>query len=284
MGRSSRIHRSPSDSQASCAPPIPAAVPVARLSGKAGGCDPTGSLATVLASIDEWRLAAPFGSPSECRAQPGFRRLTRMSVSPLLPSSAADRRRYPIVGLGSRRELFQDGIETTHAAWAELVAVCDSNPGRIELARQRSGRNGAPVPAGYLAADFDRMLRERRPDVVIVTTPDATHHDYLIRAMDAGCDVITGKPMTTDAVKCRQILETQRRTGRSCRVTFNYRYSPPRSQVRVAAAVAGSLARRVRTPFPVGVSVRTTPKLSHQITYSLCRGLPLSASSTATSS
>lgn len=155
-----------------------------------------------------------------------------MPASPLLPPSAATRRRYAIVGLGSRRELYQDGIETTHAAWAELVAVCDTNPGRLEHARQRSERNGAPAPVGYLAADFDRMLRERRPDVVIVTTPDATHHDYLIRAMDAGCDVITEKPMTTDAAKCRQILETQRRTGRSCRVTFNYRYSPPRSQVK----------------------------------------------------
>ncbi|MBL9209291.1 MAG: Gfo/Idh/MocA family oxidoreductase [Opitutaceae bacterium] len=155
-----------------------------------------------------------------------------MSVSPPSLLSATPRRRYAIVGLGSRRVLYQDGIETTHAAWAELVAVCDANPGRLEHARQRSGKNGAPAPAGYLAADFDRMLRERRPDVVIVTTSDATHHDYLIRAMEAGCDVITEKPMTTDAEKCRQIVAAQRRTGRSCRVTFNYRYSPPRSQVK----------------------------------------------------
>jgi predicted dehydrogenase len=142
------------------------------------------------------------------------------------------RRRYAIVGLGSRHELYQDGIEQTHARWAELVGVCDSNPGRIELARKRSARNGAPVPAGYSAADFDLMLREQRPQIVIVTTSDASHHEYLIRAMEAGCDVITEKPMTTDAEKCRQILDARRRTGRRCRVTFNYRYSPPRSQVK----------------------------------------------------
>jgi predicted dehydrogenase len=155
-----------------------------------------------------------------------------MSASPLPPSSTSARRRYAIVGLGSRHELYQDGIEKTHAAWAELVAVCDSNPGRIELARHRSAQNGAPVPPGYAAADFSQLLRERRPDVVIVTTSDSSHHEYLIRAMEAGCDVITEKPMTIDAVKCRQILETRRRTGRRCRVTFNYRYSPPRSQVK----------------------------------------------------
>ena len=155
-----------------------------------------------------------------------------MSVPPPSPPSAFSRRRYALVGLGSRRELYQDAIETSHAAWAELVAVCDSNAGRIELARRRSARNGAAVPPGYLAGDFAALLRERRPEVVIVTTTDGSHHEYLIRAMEAGCDVITEKPMTTEAAHCRQILETQRRTGRRCRVTFNYRYSPPRTQVK----------------------------------------------------
>lgn len=152
--------------------------------------------------------------------------------SPPLNSGRAARRRYAIVGLGSRRELYQDAIEGVHAAQAELVAVCDRNAGRVELARARSARRGAVVPRGYAAADFDRLLRECRPDAVIVTTSDATHHEYLVRAMEAGCDVITEKPMTTDAARCRQILDTVRRTGRRCRVTFNYRYSPPRAQVK----------------------------------------------------
>jgi predicted dehydrogenase len=156
-----------------------------------------------------------------------------MSVSQTSSSSPQNvRRRYAIVGLGSRHELYQDAIEKTHARWSELVAVCDSNPGRIDVARERSVRNGAGVPPGYNASDFGLLLRERRPDVVIVTTSDASHHEYLIRAMEAGCDVITEKPMTTDVEKCRQILDARSRTGRHCRVTFNYRYSPPRSQVK----------------------------------------------------
>jgi predicted dehydrogenase len=50
--------------------------------------------------------------------------------------------------------------------------------------------------------------------------------------MELGCDVVTEKPMTTDDQKCRRILETQARTGREIRVTFNYRYAPPRSQIK----------------------------------------------------
>jgi predicted dehydrogenase len=148
------------------------------------------------------------------------------------PAAGSARRRYAIVGLGSRHELYQDGIEKTHAAYAQLVGVCDVNPGRVELARQRSAHNGAPIPPGYRASEFDRMIAETKPEVVVVVTADAVHHDYLVRAMEAGCDVITEKPMTTDAAKCQQILDACRRTGRHCRVTFNYRYSPPRSQVK----------------------------------------------------
>ncbi len=38
--------------------------------------------------------------------------------------------------------------------------------------------------------------------------------------------------MTTTAEKCQRILDAKRRTGRNIRVTFNYRYSPPRTQVK----------------------------------------------------
>ena len=145
-----------------------------------------------------------------------------------------------------------------HATHAELVGLCDPNPGRIELARQRSVQNGAPVPRGYLTADFDRMLAEVRPDTVIVTTIDAAHHEYLLRAMEAGCDVITEKPMTIDAEKCRQILETRERTGRRCRVTFNYRYSPPRSQVK-DLLMSGEIGQILSVDFPW---LRTQPTKS----------------------
>jgi predicted dehydrogenase len=155
-----------------------------------------------------------------------------MDVPPSSIPPTGRRRRYAIVGNGSRSQLYQDAIQTEYKASTELVAVCDANPERLEVARRRSAKKGAAIPAGYAAADFDRMIRETRPDIVIVTTIDFTHHDYIIRAMEAGCDVITEKPMTTTAEACRAILDARRRTGRHCRVTFNYRYSPPRSQVK----------------------------------------------------
>jgi len=142
------------------------------------------------------------------------------------------RRRYAIVGVGSRHTMYQDAIEKNYREYAELVAVCDINPGRLKVAQKRSGANSAPVPRGYLHTEFDAMIRETKPDVLIVTTVDSTHDEYLIRAMDAGVDVVTEKPMTTDPEKCQRILDACHRTGKHVRVLFNYRYSPPRTQVK----------------------------------------------------
>lgn len=144
----------------------------------------------------------------------------------------AERRRYAIVGTGSRHGMYRTAIEGAYSEHAELVALCDTNPGRMELSRQRSFANGAPMPPAYLAGDFDRMVQETAPQVIIVTTMDSTHSDYIVRGMELGCDVITEKPMTTTAEKCQAILDAKARTGRNVRVTFNYRYSPPRTQVK----------------------------------------------------
>jgi predicted dehydrogenase len=43
---------------------------------------------------------------------------------------------------------------------------------------------------------------------------------------------MTEKPMTTDEKKCRAIFAAQKKTGRKIIVTFNYRYSPHRTQVK----------------------------------------------------
>ena len=141
------------------------------------------------------------------------------------------KKRYVQVGLGSRSKMYSRAIIDQYDSTAELVGLCDTNPGRLQLRVDWSAEHGVSVP-GYSADRFDQMIAETRPDCVIVTTVDATHDDYICRAMELGCDVITEKPMTTDAVKLARILEAQRRSGRSIKVTFNYRYSPVRTQVK----------------------------------------------------
>lgn len=141
------------------------------------------------------------------------------------------RRRFAQIGLGGRHTMFRNAIVGKYSDCCEMVAFSDLNEGRLNLAIGQVAQKGPTVP-GYPSADFDRMIRETRPDCVIVTTRDCFHDQYIVRAMELGCDVITEKPMTTDEAKCQKILDTQKQTGRKCTVTFNYRYSPPRTQVK----------------------------------------------------
>jgi predicted dehydrogenase len=145
--------------------------------------------------------------------------------------AAGRKRKFVNVGVGSRSRMYLTAVTKSFAEGNELVAICDTNPGRLDVAAAFVAPNGAK-PKKYLAADFDKMIKETKPDCVIVTTPDAFHDEYIVRALDAGCDCITEKPLTTTPAKAQRILDACKRNNRHVRVLFNYRYSPPRTQIK----------------------------------------------------
>ena len=143
------------------------------------------------------------------------------------------RKRYAVVGTGGRGLSFVNSVAGRFKDNCELVGICDTNPARMEYYNRHvvDELGGRPVEA-FDAADFDDMVRRTRPDTVIVTTVDAFHHRYIVRAMELGCDAITEKPMTIDAAKCRAIMDAVSRTGRKLTVAFNYRWRPGCTLVR----------------------------------------------------
>jgi len=143
------------------------------------------------------------------------------------------KKRYALVGTGSRAGMYVEALMSTYRDNTELVALCDLSQTRMDWYNQQIvARTGLPPRPTYRAAQFAQMITEHKPDVVIVTTMDSTHHEYITQAMDLGCDVITEKPMTTDLPRMRAIFDAIARTGRSLRVTFNYRYSPAYTRFR----------------------------------------------------
>ena len=143
------------------------------------------------------------------------------------------KKRYAHVGLGIRSTMFTDAMVGDFEKHCDLVALCDINQGRMDLCNRRIRKKNSQPVKTYKAEQFEQMIAEQKPDVVIVTTgPDVTHCHYICKAMELGCDVVTEKPMTVDEASCKKIIDTQKKTGRNIQVTFNYRYSPPRSQVK----------------------------------------------------
>ncbi|OEO28153.1 myo-inositol 2-dehydrogenase [Devosia insulae DS-56] len=139
--------------------------------------------------------------------------------------------KYAIVGVGGRHAMFRRAITQTHAEGNDLVALCDVNETRLALSAGKIPKKGNGI-ATYEAADFERMIAEQQPDTVIVTTPDYLHHEYIVAALKAGRNVMTEKPMTVDLAKLRAVLEAQQQSGKRLTVTFNYRYTPARTQLK----------------------------------------------------
>jgi predicted dehydrogenase len=143
------------------------------------------------------------------------------------------KKRYVIVGTGGRSWMFISALADTYRNECDLVAFCDLNQTRMNFYNREIARKfGASPVSTYHPEQFDAMVQEKKPDVVIVSSIDRTHHIYICRAMELGCDVITEKPLTVDIEKAEEILKAIERTGRKLTMTFNYRYSPLRSKVK----------------------------------------------------
>lgn len=148
------------------------------------------------------------------------------------------KKKYAVAGASSRAlNMFLQPFEE-NAELGEIVALFSNN---AKSAQQITGKvEGLSIP---IYNDFDRMITEKKPDVVIVTTIDKLHHVYIIRAMELGCDVITEKPLTIDEEKANAILETKRKTGKNLTITFNFRFVPYNQKVKelISSGVIGDI-------------------------------------------
>lgn len=137
-----------------------------------------------------------------------------------------NKKRVAMVGTGVRGlGMWGKPVLEEFGDTVEFVGLCDINKGRVETGKKFLGVSCNTY------TDFDMMMKEAKPDALIVTTVDATHHEFIIKGMNYGADIITEKPMTTDEKKCEAILDAERQTGKKIKVTFNYRYSPHRQKL-----------------------------------------------------
>ncbi len=136
-------------------------------------------------------------------------------------------KKYVIVGCGYRGiTSYAVPIVKEYQDCAELCGAYDVNRKRAELVSEYTGET---VP---VFDSFEKMLEETKPDTVIVTTVDAFHDEYIIKALYSGCDVISEKPLTTTFEKALAIKKAEEETGKHVTVTFNLRFRPDFRRVK----------------------------------------------------
>ena len=142
-------------------------------------------------------------------------------------STPAKKKKLALVGTGIRGSTFWGKrIIDQYGDIIEFVGLCDINPGRVEFVKKYMDVN-CPV-----FTDFEEMMKKTRPDMLIVTTVDATHHQFIIRGLELGVEVLTEKPLTTDEKKLGEILKAERASGKNVIVGFNYRYTDHTTRIK----------------------------------------------------
>ncbi len=99
-----------------------------------------------------------------------------------------------------------------------LIACCDI---REERAREKAELFGCDA----VYTDYKEMLAKEKLDVVHICLPHYLHPPVAIEAMEAGCHVLTEKPMSIALADARAMIETSDRTGATLGVIYQNRYN-----------------------------------------------------------
>ena len=158
-------------------------------------------------------------------------------------AQAAARRRYAIVGTGVRGVgMWGRPLVERYSDVLEFVGLCDVNPLRAEAARAQIGVSCPTFTS------LDALIDQAKPELLMVTTVDATHEGCIVKALERGVDVLTEKPMVVDEQQCQAVLDAEKRTGRRIVVTFNYRYAPKHQKIK-ELLLAGAVGKITSVDF-----------------------------------
>ena len=184
---------------------------------------------------------------------------------PQQPKSPNDTPTFALVGCGGRGR----GIAREAQRYGRVVAVCDVDAGQVQggaidlaegqrEADAKAGRNSAGAGRSEPIRqyrDFRKLLEaERDLPIVLNGTPDHWHTLINLRALRAGKDVYSEKPLTLTIDEGKRLVATVRETGRILQ-TGSQQRSDPKFRMVCELVQNGRLGklRRVTTILPAGL-------------------------------
>ncbi|MGQ0764523.1 MAG: Gfo/Idh/MocA family oxidoreductase [Gemmatimonadota bacterium] len=125
--------------------------------------------------------------------------------------------RVAVAGLGNAATtLHLPALRTL--AGSVLVAGCDPS----EESRARAG-----ALYGFdTCATLAELLKESRPDVVLVCAPPRAHGQLVLESLAAGAHVICEKPLATSVAEARELVAAAEKSGRKLAMNHEFREMP----------------------------------------------------------
>jgi predicted dehydrogenase len=101
----------------------------------------------------------------------------------------------------------------------EMVAFCDIIVEKAREAAEKYGKGESKVYENY-----KDVLNDSSIDIVHVCTPNDSHAEIAIAALEAGKHVMCEKPMAKIAADARRMVEAAKRSGKKLTIGYNNRF------------------------------------------------------------
>ncbi len=129
--------------------------------------------------------------------------------------------RVAIMGLGSYGTRVAEAMQACKKA--KLVGVISGTPAKI---KDWQSKYNIPEKNCYNYDNFDRIKDNPDIDAVYVITPNAQHHDQVIRVARAGKHAICEKPMAINAREGQEMVDACKKAGVKLLVGYRMHFEP----------------------------------------------------------
>jgi predicted dehydrogenase len=145
--------------------------------------------------------------------------------------------RVALMGLGSYAARVAEAMQSCMRA--RVAGLISGTPSKLQ---EWGTKFGVPDKNRYDYENFDRIKDDPDIDAVYVITPNALHHDQVIRVAKAGKHVICEKPMAVNARQGQDMVEACADAGVKLMVGYRMHFEPKTLQV-IRLRKAGDFGR-----------------------------------------
>ncbi|MHA4895420.1 Gfo/Idh/MocA family protein [Pedobacter sp. PWIIR3] len=129
--------------------------------------------------------------------------------------------RVAIMGLGGYGSRVAEAMQS--CTRAKLVGVISGTPSKI---KDWQGKYNIPEKNCYNYQNFDQIRNNPDIDAVYVITPNALHHDQVIRVAKAGKHAICEKPMAVNAKEGQEMIDACKKANVKLLVGYRMHFEP----------------------------------------------------------
>ena len=127
--------------------------------------------------------------------------------------------KWGIIGLGGIASKFTDGFQFTKNA--KLFAISSKNENKL-----LKFKNKFQIDENYCFSNYDSLLECKDLDIVYIALPHSFHHEWVIKSIEKGKNILVEKPATVNFSQMENIKNNLKNKNIFFSEAFMYRYHP----------------------------------------------------------